>query len=59
MKCKECVYWEWPDNKMGLCAKTVSDVGREGMVTMSDDGWETGIYTGPEFGCIHYEKEPE
>jgi hypothetical protein len=27
------------------------------MVAVSDDGWEAGIYTGPEFGCVHYEKE--
>jgi len=53
------VYWEWPDNRMGLCTKTVRDVGREGVVTMSEDGWEAGIYTGPEFGCVHYEREPE
>jgi hypothetical protein len=42
---------------MGLCTKTVRDVGRKGMVAVSDDGWEAGIYTGPEFGCVHYEKE--
>ena len=57
MKCNECIHWEWPDNKMGLCTKTVRDVGRKGMVAVSDDGWEAGIYTGPEFGCVHYEKE--
>ena len=67
MKCNECIHWEWPDNKMGLCTKTVRDVGRKGMVAVSDDGWEVvssseiypyaGIYTGPEFGCVHYEKE--
>ena len=28
-----------------------------GVGTMSEDGWEGGIYTGPYYGCIHFEKE--
>jgi len=56
-KCKSCRFWKEPTNKMGMCTKTING-WREGFGTMSEDGWESGIYTGPEFGCIHF-KESE
>ena len=41
---------------MGLCIKTIHG-WRDGVGTMSDDGWEAGIYTGPDFGCVHFEDD--
>ena len=41
---------------MGLCIKTITG-WRDGVGTMSDDGWEAGIYTGPDFGCVHFEDD--
>ena len=41
---------------MGLCRKTTN--GWEASVgTMSEDGWEGGIYTGPYYGCVHFVEE--
>jgi len=63
MYCEDCKYWREPNRKMGMCTKTING-WKEGIGTMTyvnyvlnDDGWEAGIYTGPKFGCIHFEKE--
>jgi len=39
---------------MGVCLKTIDDY-REGVGIMTDDGWESGMYTGPQFGCVHFD----
>ena len=56
MYCEDCKYWREPNRKMGMCTKTINN-WREGIGTALDDGWEAGIYTGPDFGCIHFEEE--
>ena len=53
--CINCRYWKEPNNKMGECLKTING-WESGIGTMSDSGWEGGMYTGPYFGCIHFEK---
>jgi hypothetical protein len=52
--CEDCAWWEPPNNKMGLCLKTIHNY-MEGVGIMTDDGWEAGMYTGPKFGCVHFE----
>ena len=55
--CEDCKHWDkyTSNNKMGVCRNTIN--GWESSVgTMSEDGWEGGIYTGPYYGCIHFEK---
>jgi hypothetical protein len=52
--CEDCAYWQPPNNKMGVCLKTINDY-RKGVGIMTDDGWESGMYTGPQFGCVHFE----
>ena len=56
--CKDCRHWREPNNKMGMCLKTVPE-WRAGFGTMAEDGWEAGLYTGPLFGCIHFGEEEE
>ena len=56
--CEDCRFWREPNNKMGMCLKTI-DGWEEGVGTMSDDGWEAGLYTGPLFGCVHFEEVEE
>ena len=56
MYCEDCKHWQEPNNKMGTCLKTING-WRDGVGTMSDDGWESGIYTGPRFGCVHFEED--
>ena len=72
MYCEDCKHWQEPKsvdsslwdllnilyNKMGTCLKTING-WREGVGTMSDDGWESGIYTGPRFGCVHFEEDSD
>ena len=42
---------------MGLCLKTIN--GWESAIgTMGDEEWESGIYTGPHYGCLHFEERP-
>tara|TARA_Y100001951_G_C11200239_1_gene216683 strand:- start:261 stop:497 length:237 start_codon:yes stop_codon:yes gene_type:complete len=53
MYCEDCNYWREPNNKMGMCLKTI-DGWEAGVGTMADLEWEAGIYTGPKFGCIHF-----
>jgi hypothetical protein len=55
VKCENCRFWGKPSNKMGTCLKTIHG-WKGGVGTMSDEGWEAGIYTGPEFGCIYFEE---
>ena len=54
MTCKECKWWQVPTNKMGMCLKTVHG-WRRGFGVMAAE-WESGLYTGPDFGCIHFEE---
>ena len=54
--CDCCKYWTEPSNKMGLCRKTINN-SEAGVGTMSEDGWEGGIYTGPYYGCVHFKEE--
>ena len=51
MYCEDCKHWKQPNHKMGECLKTIND-WREGIGTMSPNGWEGGMYTGPRFGCV-------
>ena len=53
MYCEDCKYWKEPNKKMGECLKTIND-WRDGVATMSPNGWECGMYTGPRFGCVHF-----
>tara|TARA_B110001454_G_C12577571_1_gene374653 strand:+ start:172 stop:387 length:216 start_codon:yes stop_codon:yes gene_type:complete len=53
MYCEDCKHWKEPDNKMGECLKTING-WREGIASMSPNGWECGMYTGPRFGCVHF-----
>jgi len=52
--CEDCTHWQPPNNKMGVCLKTIDDY-RKGVGIMTDDGWESGMYTGPQFGCVHFD----
>ena len=54
--CDNCKYWKEPNNKMGMCLKTING-WEAGVGTMSEDGWEGGIYTGPYYGCVHFEED--
>ena len=56
MYCENCKHWKQPNHKMGECLKTIND-WREGVGTMSPNGWEGGMYTGPRFGCVHFEED--
>ena len=56
MYCEDCKHWKQPNHKMGECLKTIND-WREGIGTMSPNGWEGGMYTGPRFGCVHFEED--
>ena len=52
--CGSCKYWKLPNNKMGTCLKTIEG-WKGGVGTMADYEWESGIYTGPDYGCIYFE----
>ncbi len=67
-KCKTCKFWGWPEDSKDkynqcLCDKLtyMSDVGEfppiDGLATYHE--WDDRVFTGPEFGCIHWEERPE
>lgn len=68
MKCKDCAYWSQTTNLRAL-PNIVGDCSNQKFVTgysmklkssdevliENDEGW--GFFTGPDFGCIHFEKK--
>ena len=69
MHCKDCKWWDrtYEDEPAGYdcfmnerrechCERNASGIGSDGCAGSPNRGWGEGkIWTGPEFGCIHWE----
>ena len=68
--CDECRYWERNneekrrDMKSCIHPKMLKGYGikaeqvmPDGIIVENDEGW--GFFTGPKFGCVHWESEPQ
>jgi|TARA_R110000751_G_scaffold53587_3_gene115954 hypothetical protein len=64
--CENCKYWMPVSGmlkrsglvvrKMGTCLKGIHD-WESGVGTLLEGELSPGIYTGPHFGCVHFEGE--
>ena len=63
MFCKDCSYWK-KNTRLGECQskkwkrgywQTPGDIANDEIILEDDEGW--GCFTGPEFGCIHFQKK--
>ena len=62
--CKTCKHWEkenhiphWTEHRCIILNDHERDEGRADCLVAPDQGLG-GIYTGPDFGCIHHEPKP-
>ena len=65
--CKDCRYWadrksEGWQSELGDCYNNsfieqgVCDPSADSLVYYDHEGYSAGFYTGPDFGCRHFEK---
>lgn len=56
-RCKTCKWWQWRRSEQVQfpCGNLGSDM-LHGMIDAEQD---TGVLTGPEFGCVNYEETQE
>lgn len=62
--CKDCRFWgmAWPNPEVNkrrceFLSDCEPDIEDDGMI--DDDGTSRSFYTGPDFGCVHFEAKPK
>lgn len=57
MYCYECTYWFRTMSDRGFCESEKWNVdtvtSKDQVILFSEDHCKCGVYTGPNFGCIH------
>lgn len=62
-RCKTCKWWDTPADSRACqwCAMlgAISNAYPMGLYSASSDGDNDAIYTGPDFGCVHWEAKDD
>lgn len=71
MKCKDCILWErylgykGKPEQYGTCQSDYFvdyndySIPKNGVASWDYEGYRSGMFTGEDFGCIHFENKKE